>query len=72
MVDHSYWLRGQSGIYGVTFLRKSIISFMYAVSVFGLMPTGVMAAEITHPKAVVELFTSQGCHSCPPAAGRML
>lgn len=55
------------GIYGVNFLRKLLISLMYAASFVGVTSMTVLAAEITQPKAVVELFTSQGCHSCPPA-----
>lgn len=48
-------------------MRKSLISLAYIIFSVGVSSTYTLAAEITHPKAVVELFTSQGCHSCPPA-----
>lgn len=44
---------------------RSIIAACTTVAVFAATPCG--AAEIIRPTGVVELFTSQGCSSCPPA-----
>ena len=48
-------------------MRQLLLSMMFITSAFSAGVVTSDAAEITQPKAVVELFTSQGCHSCPPA-----
>ena len=43
------------------FIRLAAAALIVAFS------QGALAQEAARPKAVVELFTSQGCNSCPPA-----
>lgn len=47
-------------------IRQSVIMLAAAASL-AFAPAGAAAEEMENPIAVVELFTSQGCSSCPPA-----
>jgi hypothetical protein len=55
-------IRGEFGA-GMHFGRVAVVALLAGVSP-ALFEAGAARAE---PRAVVELFTSQGCSSCPPA-----
>lgn len=49
-------------------MKKQLFSILGAASVALTMTSGSKAADgLQNPIGVVELFTSQGCSSCPPA-----
>jgi hypothetical protein len=52
-----------------TISRRGLLCSLVAVPALVIISAGpqVLAADSSDPVAVVELFTSQGCSSCPPA-----
>jgi hypothetical protein len=48
-------------------LKGSLVRLAAATALAGLSFGAALGAEVKKPAGVIELFTSQGCSSCPPA-----
>ncbi len=51
-------------------IRLKLCASLPALAVLAALPENAFAADAAHP-TVVELFQSQGCSSCPPAAANV-
>lgn len=62
------WLEGLRNPAYKTFMRSASLKIAcLTLAALGVVAPSAMAETLSQPLKVVELFTSQGCSSCPPA-----